>query len=119
MGLGRLDPCGVISITGFMALLMTLGYTVRTMSNWNRIPFTATNLYTVFRAIRCTADIAILGLASLIVAFGVWYGRWLLLLLLISSTATIVIRKILVSLTSQLETFRFIFHSCSPLMSSE
>ena len=60
----RLDPYGVISIEGFTALLMTLGYAM------NRISFAATNLYMALCAMQCTADITILGLASLIVAFG-------------------------------------------------
>lgn len=36
-----LDPYGVISIMGFTALLLTLGYA---MYNWSSIPFAATNL---------------------------------------------------------------------------
>jgi len=67
-----LDPYGVISIIGFAALLLTLGYA---MYNWNQIPFAATNLYTALCAMRCTADITILGLASLAVAFA-WSVVW-------------------------------------------
>jgi hypothetical protein len=67
-----LDPYGVISIMAFTAVLLTLGYT---MFNWNRIPFAATNLYTALCAMRCTADITILGLVSLIVAFS-WCIIW-------------------------------------------
>jgi Plasma-membrane choline transporter len=66
-----LDPYGIISLTGFAALLLTLGYT---MYSWNRIPFAATNLYTALCALRSTADITILGLASLIM-FG-WCLLW-------------------------------------------
>jgi len=67
-----LDPYGVISVMGFAALLLTLGYT---MYNWNRIPFAATNLHTALSAIRCTADITILCVISLLVAFG-WCMVW-------------------------------------------
>jgi hypothetical protein len=67
-----LDPYGVISIMAFTAVLLTLGYT---MFNWNRIPFAATNLYTALCGMRCTADITILGLASLVVAFS-WCIIW-------------------------------------------
>jgi hypothetical protein len=67
-----LDPYGMISVVAFAALLLTLGYT---MFNWNRIPFAATNLYTALCAMRCTADITILGLVSLITAFG-WCIIW-------------------------------------------
>ncbi|KAL7565983.1 hypothetical protein ACA910_011006 [Epithemia clementina (nom. ined.)] len=67
-----LDPYGVISVMGFAALLSTLGYT---MYSWHRIPFAATNLYTALTAMRCTADITILGLLSLVVAFG-WCLLW-------------------------------------------
>ncbi len=67
-----LDPYGVISVMGFAALLLTLGYT---MYNWSRIPFAATNLHTALSAIRCTADITILGVISLLVAFG-WCMVW-------------------------------------------
>ena len=67
-----LDPYGVIADMGFGAFLLTLGYT---MFSWNRIPFAATNLYTALCAMRCTADITILGLMSLVVAFG-WCLLW-------------------------------------------
>lgn len=67
-----LDPYGIISILGFTALLVTFGHT---MYNWNRIPFAATNLYTALCAMRCTADITILGLTSIIVAF-CWCVIW-------------------------------------------
>mmetsp|Transcript_13595 Transcript_13595/g.37566 ORF Transcript_13595/g.37566 Transcript_13595/m.37566 type:complete len:1008 (-) Transcript_13595:126-3149(-) len=66
------DPYGIISVMGFAALLSTLGYTMYT---WSRIPFAATNLYTALTAMRCTADITILGLLSLVVAFG-WCLLW-------------------------------------------
>lgn len=67
-----LDPYGVISILGFASLLLTLGYA---LASWNRIPFAATNLHTALCAMRCTADITILGLVSLLVAFG-WCVVW-------------------------------------------
>lgn len=67
-----MDPYGIISLMGFSALLLTLGYT---MYNWNRIPFSSTNLYTALCAMRCTADITMLGLLSLLVAFG-WCVIW-------------------------------------------
>ena len=67
-----LDPYGLIADMGFGAFLLTLGYT---MFSWNRIPFAATNLYTALCAMRCTADITILGLMSLVVAFG-WCLLW-------------------------------------------
>jgi hypothetical protein len=67
-----LDPYGLIADMGFGAFLLTLGYT---MFSWNRIPFAATNLYTALCAMRCTADITILGLLSLAVAFG-WCLLW-------------------------------------------
>jgi Plasma-membrane choline transporter len=67
-----LDPYGVISIMGFTALLASLGYT---MYNWNRIPFAATNFYTALCAMRCTADITILGFCCLLVAFA-WIVVW-------------------------------------------
>lgn len=67
-----LDPYGVIADMGFGAFLLTLGYT---MFSWNRIPFAATNLYTALCAMRCTADITIMGLMSLVVAFG-WCLLW-------------------------------------------
>jgi len=67
-----LDPYGVISIMGFTALLLTLGYT---LYNWSRIPFAAQNLYTAMCALRCTADITILGLGCLVVTFA-WCFIW-------------------------------------------
>ena len=67
-----LDPYGVISVVGFAALLSSLGYA---MYSWHRIPFAATNLYTALTAMRCTADITILGLMTLVVAFS-WCLLW-------------------------------------------
>lgn len=67
-----LDPYGVISIMGFSALLLTLGYT---MYNWSSIPFATTNLYTALCAMRCTADITIFGFVCLLVAFA-WCFVW-------------------------------------------
>jgi hypothetical protein len=67
-----LDPYGAISVMGFTALLLTLGYT---MYSWNRIPIAGTNLYTAFSALRCTADITIIGLGCLVVTF-VWWIIW-------------------------------------------
>lgn len=67
-----LDPYGAISIMGFSALLVTLAYTVY---SWRHIPFAATNLHVAMTAIRCTADITLLGLGSLLVTFG-WLVVW-------------------------------------------
>jgi len=67
-----LDPYGIISIMGFTALLLTLGYS---LYNWGHIPFAAQNLYTAMCALRCTADITILGLGCLLVAFA-WCIVW-------------------------------------------
>jgi hypothetical protein len=67
-----LDPYGVISVMGFTSLLLTLGYSI---ASWSRIPFVATNLHIAVCAMRCTADITILGLTSILVAFG-WCIIW-------------------------------------------
>lgn len=67
-----LDPYGFISIMGFLSLLLTLGYSI---ASWNRIPFAATNLHTAACAMRCTTDITILALLSLLVAFA-WCIIW-------------------------------------------
>ena len=67
-----LDPYGAISVLGFVALLLALGHTI---FNWNRIPFAATNLHVALCGIRCTADLTLLGVASLAIAFG-WCITW-------------------------------------------
>lgn len=66
------DPYGVISIMGFGALLLSLGYTIY---NWQRVPFASTNLHTALCAMRCTSDITLLGMAAILVAFG-WCVVW-------------------------------------------
>ena len=67
-----IDPYGIISIMGFVALLLTLGYTIY---NWQRVPFASTNLHTALCAMRCTGDIALLGMVAVLVAFG-WCVIW-------------------------------------------
>jgi hypothetical protein len=57
---------------GFSAFFLALGYTVY---NWNSIPFAATNLNTALCAMRCTADIILLGMGTLVVAF-LWCFIW-------------------------------------------
>jgi hypothetical protein len=71
-GMTLLDPYKVITIMGFSAFLLALGYTVY---NWNSIPFAATNLNTALCAMRCTADIILLGMGTLVVAF-LWCLIW-------------------------------------------
>lgn len=66
------EPYGTISMLGFAALLLTLGYT---MYNWTRIPFASTNLNTSLCALRCTADIMVLSLVCLSVTFA-WCLLW-------------------------------------------
>ncbi|CAB9530850.1 Plasma-membrane choline transporter [Seminavis robusta] len=67
-----IDPYGVISIMGFGALLLTLGYTIY---NWQRVPFASTNLHTALCAMRCTSDITLLGMGAILVAFA-WTVVW-------------------------------------------
>ena len=67
-----LDPYGIISMMGFTAVLLTLGYS---LYSWCRIPFAAQNLYTAMTALRCTADFTIVGLGCLAVAFA-WCVIW-------------------------------------------
>ena len=71
-GMALLDPYEVITIMGCSAFLLALGYTVH---SWNSIPFAATNLNTALCAMRCTADILLLGMGSLVVAF-LWCLIW-------------------------------------------
>lgn len=72
LGLRTIDPYGLISIMGFGALLLTLGYTIY---NWQRVPFASTNLHTALCAMRCTSDITLLGMGSILVAFA-WCIVW-------------------------------------------
>ena len=67
-----IDPYGIISVMGFGALLLTLGYTIY---NWQRVPFASTNLHTALCAMRCTSDITILGMAAILVSF-TWCILW-------------------------------------------
>lgn len=62
----------LILLPGGLALALSLGYTLMV---WNRIDLAATNLYTALCAMRCTADIALLGLVSLFVSLG-WCIIW-------------------------------------------
>lgn len=71
-GMALLDPYEVITIMGCSAFLLASGYTVY---NWNSIPFAATNLNTALCAMRCTADIILLGMGTLVVAF-LWCLIW-------------------------------------------
>lgn len=66
------DPYGVISVLGFAAVLLTLAYTIY---NWSSVPFASTNLNTALCALRCTADITILGFVCVLVAFA-WCVVW-------------------------------------------
>lgn len=61
-----------IPIMGFIAFFVTVGYTIMV---WDRIPFAATNLNTTLCALRSTADITIVGLGMLILAFA-WCILW-------------------------------------------
>lgn len=67
-----IDPYGMVSIIGFGSLLLTLGYTIY---NWQRVPFSSTNLHTALCAMRCTSDITLLGMGSILVAFA-WCVLW-------------------------------------------
>lgn len=67
-----INPYGIISIMGFGALLLTLGYTI---FNWQRVPFASTNLHTALCAMRCTGDLTLLGMGAILVAFG-WCVIW-------------------------------------------
>jgi len=62
----------VIPFLGFVALFLTLGYTIIV---WDRIPFAATNLHTALCAMRCTADITLVGLGFVVVTF-LWCWTW-------------------------------------------
>ena len=68
----KIDPYGIISVMGFGALLLTLGYTIY---NWQRVPFASTNLHTALCAMRCTSDITILGMVAILVSF-TWCILW-------------------------------------------
>jgi len=67
-----IDPYGIISIMGFGALLLSLGYTIY---NWQRVPFASTNLHAALSAMRCTSDITFLGMLAALVAF-LWVVIW-------------------------------------------
>jgi len=62
----------IIPFLGFVALFLTLGYTIIV---WDRIPFAATNLHTALCAMRCTADITLVGLGFVVVTF-LWCWMW-------------------------------------------
>jgi len=66
------DPYGVVAFLGFFTLVLTLGYA---LAAWSHVAFSGTNLHVALVAIRCTADITILGLTSLLVAV-VWSLIW-------------------------------------------
>jgi hypothetical protein len=63
---------GVVPIMGFVALVMLVMYTIVV---WERIPFAATNLYMALCAMRCTADITLIGVGTLFIAFA-WCLIW-------------------------------------------
>jgi hypothetical protein len=62
----------LIPMLGCCALALAVGYTLMV---WNRIDLAATNLYTALCAMRCTADIALMGLVAVLVSFG-WCIIW-------------------------------------------
>lgn len=63
---------GVVAILGFVAFILMVGYTIVV---WDRIPFAATNLHTALAAMQSTADITLLGMSMLLVAFA-WCLVW-------------------------------------------
>ena len=67
-----LEGQGLVSIMGFVALVLTLGYTIAV---WDRIPFASTNLHIALCGMRCTADITLLGMTMILVAFA-WCVIW-------------------------------------------
>lgn len=67
-----LEPHGLVPIMGFVALFLLVAYTLVV---WDRIPFHSTNLYTALCAMRCTADITLLGIGMLLVAL-CWSLIW-------------------------------------------
>jgi hypothetical protein len=62
----------MVAIMGFVALVYMVGYTVVV---WDRIPFSATNLHTALAAMQSTADITLLGMTMILVAFS-WCLVW-------------------------------------------
>ena len=72
LGMTFSDPGGLISVMGFSALALALWYAVY---SWNRIPFASTNLYIALCAMRCTADIVLLGTSALALSF-LWFLVW-------------------------------------------
>jgi hypothetical protein len=62
----------IVAIMGFVALVYMVGYTVVV---WDRIPFSATNLRTALAAMQSTADITLLGMTMILVAF-FWCLVW-------------------------------------------
>ena len=62
----------LVPTMGFVALFLFMGYT---MLVWDRIPFSAANLNTALCAMRSTADITLLGMTMLAVAFA-WCLVW-------------------------------------------
>lgn len=63
---------GVVAILGFVAFILMVGYTIVV---WDRIPFAATNLHTALAAMQSTADITLLGMSMILVAFA-WCLVW-------------------------------------------
>jgi hypothetical protein len=63
---------GLVPIMGFVALILMVGYTVVV---WDRIPFSATNLHMALVAMQSTADITLLGMSMILVAFA-WCLVW-------------------------------------------
>ena len=63
----------IIPVMGFVSLLLTVTYTIWV---WDRIPFAATNLYIALCAIRCTADVTLMGMSMMLVSMG-WCLLWI------------------------------------------
>jgi hypothetical protein len=104
------------------------------MYHWNRIPFAASNLHIAWAALRCTADITVLGMISLLVAWaycivwtlavlGVWhtwgttvFGPLLLLAFIVSWhwTTTVIKNIVRVTVASAIGTWWFRPHDVAP-----
>jgi len=67
-----LSPYSFVPILGFIALALSLGYSVVV---WDSIPFHATNLSTALTGVRCVADTLLLGFIMLVVTF-FWCIIW-------------------------------------------
>ena len=67
-----LSPYSFVPILGFIALALSLGYSVVV---WDSIPFHATNLSTALTGVRCVADTLLLGFFMLVIAF-FWCIIW-------------------------------------------